>query len=295
MAHNIAESLDSVLPSDALNAAAIRLLDGSPQSVVALGRLIPKLGLHLDRARGIRDIRQVSEADVRAWIEAPLPSGARPALATCHTRRAAARLGFRILRQAGLVNHDPTADLVLSPREANRQARPLTDIEIRVGRAATTANLEETRLPAIWALAETTATTHEIPRVLPEHIHLNSGFVLLSGSNKLVPRKGILSEWAAIALQQRLSCRELGRPLVYEGSGLSPASMQASASSALARIMTTAGLRGDTAVKPGSVRAWAGRRIFEETGRIDAVARALGCKTLDSAALNIGFDWRNVP
>ena len=41
-----------------------------------------------------------------------------------------------------------------------------------------------------------------------------------------------------------------------------------------------------------SVAAWAGSRVFRETGRIDAVAHALGMRNLDRAAALIGWDWQ---
>jgi len=37
-------------------------------------------------------------------------------------------------------------------------------------------------------------------------------------------------------------------------------------------VLTRAGLAGEPDVRPASVAAWAGRRILEETGRIDVVA-----------------------
>lgn len=291
MMHVIDAHGEGVAPAAVLSQVSSAGLEGSYQSGIALGRLLPKLGAYLERVRGVADVRMVTAADVAAWIEAPLPDGSRPALATLHTRRAAARLGFRLLRQAGLLDRDPTIDLTLSSRPPHRLARPLTDEEVRLGRSAAAPNLDETRRAAAWALAEATATTHEIPRVLSGHVDLASNVVWLHGSTKQTPRFASLTSWGRHALHRHLTRCELDRPLVYSGRGDSPAAMQASASTLLARVLEAAGLRDDPRILPGSVRAWAGRRVFEETGRIDEVARALGCKTLDSAALIIGFDW----
>ena len=52
-----------------------------------------------------------------------------------------------------------------------------------------------------------------------------------------------------------------------------------------------AGLAGEPDVRPVSVAAWAGAQILEETGQIEAVARALGMRSLDRAARLIGWDW----
>ena len=67
--------------------------------------------------------------------------------------------------------------------------------------------------------------------------------------------------------------------------------MQASASMAIAKILGAAGLRADPCVKPESVRAWAGRQVWADTGRIEAAAMALGCTSLDTAASVIGWQW----
>lgn len=77
--------------------------------------------------------------------------------------------------------------------------------------------------------------------------------------------------------------------LTYQGKG-SARSMQASSSAALAKILKEAGLRTDPAVKPESVRAWAGQRIWLRTGLIETAAHALGCTSLDTAAAVIGYE-----
>jgi len=59
----------------------------------------------------------------------------------------------------------------------------------------------------------------------------------------------------------------------------------------LKRILNEAGLRGDGSVKPESVRAWAGHRIWVETGRIESAAVALGCRSLDTTARIVGYEW----
>ena len=63
-------------------------------------------------------------------------------------------------------------------------------------------------------------------------------------------------------------------------------------SQALRETLVRAGLSGEPDVGPGSLAAWAGRRVMRETGRIEAVAVALGVRSLDRAALIIGWDWR---
>jgi integrase len=228
---------------------------------------------------------------VAAWVDAPLSDGSRPSLATRHNRRSAASAGFRILRDLGLVDHDPTVDVGLPLRSRGRNTRPLTDDEVAAGRAASVGTLSATRLPAVWALAEATATTHEIPRVLPCHVDLDGGTVVLGGSAKTEPRTATVTDWGISVLARRLDLvGPTDRSLTYQGKG-SAASMQASSSMAIARILNEAGLRGERSVKPESVRAWAGHRIWVETGRIESAATALGCRSLDTTARIVGYQW----
>ena len=263
----------------------------SDQSALWLSHLLLKLGRFLESGRSVYDIEVTTRIDVAAWVDAPLSDGSRPSLATRHNRRSAASAGFRILRDLGLVDHDPTVDVDLPLRSRGRNTRPLTDDELAAGRAASVGTLSATRLPAVWALAEATATTHEIPRVLPCHVDLDGGTVVLCGSAKTEPRMATLTDWGISVLARRLDLvGPTDRSLTYEGKG-SAASMQASSSMAIARILNEAGLRGDGSVKPESVRAWAGHRIWVVTGRIESAAVALGCRSLDTTARIVGYQW----
>lgn len=282
-------------PCDALELALDRSTpDRSDQYLLWVGRLLPKLGRFLEDARGVSDIRLVDTRDVAAWVDAALPSGIPPSVATRHNRRSAASAGFRLLRALGVVDHDPALDLDLPERSRGRQTRPLTDSEVDAGRAASLRTLSESRLPAVWALAEATATTHEIPRVQTEDLDLGSETVRLSGSAKTLPRIAQLTPWGVHAIAARLEVVDTpSEALTYHGKG-SSRSMQASSSAALAKTLKEAGIRTDPSVKPESVRAWAGQRIWLQTGLIETAARALGCTSLDTAAAVIGYGWAEV-
>ncbi len=115
--------------------------------------------------------------------------------------------------------------------------------------------------------------------------------MVLCGSAKTEPRIATLTDWGTQVLARRLDLvGPTDRSLTYEGKG-SAVSMQASSSMAIARILNEAGLRGDLSVKPESVRAWAGHRIWVETGRIESAATALGCRSLDTTARIVGYQW----
>ncbi len=266
----------------------------STQFNVSLARLLPKLGNYLEKARNVADLNCATEADVRAWVDAPLRDGRSPSVSTRRNRRAAARFAFRLLRQQGIVGHDPTLDLVLPHRDKYKGARPLSDAEILAGRAASYTAFGDTLRQAVWALAEATATTHEIPYVTPEEVDLVEGSVWLGGTANVESRVSPLTDWGVQALRRRIKTMEdKSLTLVFAGSAAAPASKQARAATVLSRTLREAGLSTDPRVKPSSIRAWAGLQVFQTTQRIDKVALALGSKTLDNAAAIIGFDWQD--
>lgn len=251
---------------------------------------------YLDRGWGITSLGEVTPEMVRSFVLAPSDrTNAEPSVATLHLRRSAVRLLFRVLREAAVVQHDPTLDLALPPR-SSLAARPLTDDEIALGRSFAFKSLSETRRPAAWALAEATARTSELSNVCVRDLDLPSGRVWLAGGTKADTRWAELTDWGLEVLEQRL--RVIGAtpdtPLVYEGAG-SDESRQASACAAISETLRRAGLAGEADVRPVSITAWAGQNVFENTGRIDAVARALGIRSLDRAATLIGWDWAARP
>jgi site-specific recombinase XerC len=217
-----------------------------------------------------------------------------PSVATAHLRRSAVRLLSRVLRTVGVLEGDPTLDLVLPPR-SSLVARPLTDDEIVVCRSFALRTLTETRQPAVWALAEATARTSEIPCIRSRDLDFRSRRVWIHGGSKTEPRFGRITPWGVQQLERRVRhLREIGSEaderLMYRAAG-SAASAQASTARAIRETLTRAGLDHEPDVRPVSVAAWAGRRILQDTRRIEAVARGLGVRSLDGAARIIGWDW----
>lgn len=215
-----------------------------------------------------------------------------PSDSTVVSRATAGRCFFRCLRALGITQVDPTLDLDL-PRRSGLSTRPLTGDEIGLCRLVAAHTLTEHRRPAILALAEATATTTEQPLVRRSHVDLDQARVWLVGNNKRSERWGHLTEWGATVL--RSAMRHVpdnpDAPVVYP-SQRSVAAGASSVSQAVAQILTDAGLANDPAVRPGSIPAWAGRRVLDETGRIEIVAQRLGVRSLDSAASAIGWQWR---
>lgn len=256
--------------------------------------ILDRFGRFASEGCGLDGLDQVTPSIARSFVTAPTSTGEPPSTSTMHWRRTALRLLFRAARRHGLVHGDPTLDLDLPPR-SSLGTRPLTDDEITLCRSVAQWSLAGSRHAAAWALAEATCRSSELPNITGDDIDLDLGRVWIAGGKATQPRTGQLTDWGLVQVRARLD--ELGvpsLPLVY--SGRSPAGAgQVSGAAALVDVLTRAGLHREPDVRPGSVAAWAGRRVLEETGRIDCAARALGVRSLDRAARIVGWDWRADP
>ena len=280
-------------PASAVSAvAAFLVAEGSvtEQSFERLVDLMGRFAVFATTGHGVMDLRAVNPSLVGEFIGAANTRGAAPSASTQHLRRCAVRMLFRVARQLGLVETDPTMDLAL-PARRPPEARPLTDAEVDRCRAASMYWFDGTRLPAAWALTEAGVRTGELANVTVGALDLERGGVWAPGCRSAIPRHATLTGWGVTQLRRRVS-RLPGdptRPVVYQGNG-SDKSKQAASCIAISVTLTRAGLGDDPAVRPVSVTAWAGRQILAETGRIEDVAARLGMASLDRAARLVGLD-----
>lgn len=253
--------------------------------------ILDRFGRFAAEGCGLDGLDEVTPGVARSFVAAPTSAGQPPSTSTMHWRRTALRLLFRAARQHGLVDGDPTLDLELPPR-SSLGTRPLTDDEVVLCRSVAQWSLAGSRRAAVWALAEATCRSSELPAVTGDDVDLDSGRVWIGGGKATLPREGQLTEWGLVQVRARIEDLEApSLPLVYSGRSPSGAG-QVSGASALVDVLTRAGLHHEPDVRPGSVAAWAGRRVLDETGRIDCAARALGVRSLDRAAVIVGWDWQ---
>ncbi len=257
-------------------------------------QIIDRFALFACNGHDVRSLDGVTVDVAEGFVHASTGSGNCPSISTMHWRRTAMRLLFRAARHAGLVSGDPTLDLVLPPR-SSLGARPLTDDEVSLCRSVAQWSLNGSRRTAVWALAEATCRSSELPHVTADDVDLDSGRVWIAGGKATAQREGHLTGWGLAQVRARIEeLDEPKRPLVYAGRTPSGAGQVAGAS-ALVDVLTRAGLHHEPDVRPGSVAAWAGRRVLDETGRIDLAAKALGVRSLDRAAGIVAWDWRADP
>jgi site-specific recombinase XerC len=258
--------------------------------------LFDRFGGFIDRAFGVTGLGEVRREQIEAFVRASTGAGQLPSVATMRLRRSALRLLFRTARELGLVEGDPTVDLVL-PSRTNEAARPLTDAEVDNCRRVCLHDLGSTRLSMAWAFGEATARTAEIPHIMRRDVDLSNGWVWLRGSAKTDPRWGTLTEWGASQVARHIRAGgnvESDMALAYGGSG-NLESRRSFSSQAIRETLQRAGLTGDRYVRPASLTAWAGVVVMRTTRRIEAVASALGVRSLDAAARVIGWDWTTIP
>jgi integrase len=242
---------------------------------------------------GITDVRALCQEHVLAFIDAPVlgdelrSAGGR----TKDNRRWAIELWFRTLRGLDLYVGDPFLDVERSRRPASA-SRPLLDVEVERARKHAPSYWGDTLGPVRFALAEAMATTSEIPSIVLADYDRSARRLWLPGTARQLGGRWVPLLTAQIdAIERRiehLDARDALTPLARKGA--QSASGEA-ISIALRKILVRAGLtrRSDPSVTPSSIRAWGGRRLYDETRDLEDVARCLGLRNLDSARRVIGL------
>ncbi|TKA01946.1 hypothetical protein [Actinacidiphila oryziradicis] len=102
----------------------------------------------------------------------------------------------------------------------------------------------------------------------------------------------ILSARAAFVAKQQRNPEDVPEARLAVSSAPAPdEQLQARACVALSDLIRRIGLGADPQVKPSSLTAHAAVQIFDDTGRIEDVARRLGLRSLDRAADLVGYSW----
>lgn len=282
----------SLTPSQCVARAMAQLNaedDLSPQTLARLEVLMSQFARFAERAFGVTALDGVRPAMVVDYLTAATTAGEQPGVSLQHFRRLAVRVLFRTCRSLGVVAGDPSLDAEL-PVRARATFRPLEDDEVSACRAAVTRS-RIARSAAAWALCEATARTGELPKVTRGDVDSGSGRIWIAGTPRTLPRWGELTEWGSGQIARHLTQinADPATPLICGSPDAALA--QSSAVGIISRTLRYAGLGEAPGVRPSSVAAWAGRAIFDETGRIDLAAQRLGMRSLDRTAVFIGWDW----
>lgn len=259
-----------------------------------VGPLIERFGAFAQDGLGVATVEGIESHHVEKFMAARRLDGSPATYSSRRNRRMALRLAFRAGRELGIVRGDPTLDVEVGVM-ASIQARPLTDDEIELGRTYAASSIRGMRRNIVWALAEATAQTGEMGFIQVRDVELPLGRVWIAGSAQREPRWGYFSEWGLNEVARRLEERtEPDESLIVwsrKPKGERDAkTLRSACTQAVSETLKAAGLRAPD-VNPRSIVAWAGKKLLDEGSPIDEVARRLGMRSLDQAALFVGFDW----
>jgi integrase/recombinase XerC len=285
-------SRSAVAPSNAsaLAVDSLRKSDLTDQTVARLSVLMCQFADFVEHGHDLVALNTITPQVIEKFIAAPTAEFALPGPSLRYFRRLAVRQLFRACRDAGYDVGDPTVDVVL-PSRRRAAFRPLEDDEVTLCRAASLG--ATTRPSAAWALCEATARTAELAALNIGDVDLDGARVWLHGSPRLDERWGYLTEWGNVQLRRHINELPQSADTLLIDAGRPGTSLaQSSAVGVIGRTMRRCGLAGDPAVRPSSIAAWAGRKILEDTREISIVARRVGMRSLDRAAIFVGWDWR---
>ncbi|SHT89426.1 Site-specific recombinase XerD [Mycobacteroides abscessus subsp. abscessus] len=251
-------------------------------------------------AHGATTIDTIGNDLVLKFVTAPgrtrhgAVSGA--AVATMHNRRSALRALFRTARLIGLIINDPTSGIAL-PNRTTSIRRPITNEEAALIRLMSQRD-QPTRHTATAALLLAGAHTSELGHITADDIKAGTWAIRAHGSAKHDSRDLQLDSWSRQAVAMRaahltasLTSPNSKPPVLCTGADGTDAHKQARVCVTVREILTRAGLSDDPSIRPSSLTAYAARRNFDNTGRIEDAARVIGSRSLDSTAALIGYQW----
>jgi integrase len=259
------------------------------KAAVVIGRFVS----YLEGRYRLEDVHDISGDHVFSFIAAP-PLGSElrvPRPSTESVRWWALDLWFRTLRGLDLYAGDPFLDAERSRRPPS-VSRPLVDAEVERARKHAPSYWGDTLGPMRFALAEAMATTSEIASIVVADYDGPGRRLWLPGT----PRR-LYGRWVPL-LPAQIEVIERRIDHLDTRDGLTPLARDhtkpnrgEAISVALRKILVRAGLtrQADPRVKPSSIRAWGGRRLYDETGDLEDVSRCLGLRNLESTRCLIGL------
>ncbi|MHB8245756.1 MAG: site-specific integrase [Acidimicrobiales bacterium] len=245
-------------------------------------------------AVGVTLPTQLTPDLVAAAIARPSHRGGQLGQRTIHYRLKSLR-SVSVIWTFLRIDHDNSVRSMRMPVGMPARERSLTDDEVALVRAAVMRRQMPTVLIVMVALALAGATTYEIACVRRRDVDLTERTVWLRGSGRSVARTVRLDPWSAARLGFTFQSRQLDPDDLVASSLQRPETPTAGSRRVAGRLQTLLkehGLYRPSEVNCNSLRYWAGRKKFEETGSIEEAARLLGCRSLETAAEQIGWDWR---
>lgn len=247
-------------------------------------------------ACGVESIHDIDDALCRAFIHAPGKDRSgehvRPAVATMHGRRAVLRSLFATARTMGIGLDDPTQSIELPDRGRPSGCRPLTGDEAEQVQFFADRGPDKRHFVMI-ALLLAGAHTAEVGWMTVTDLDLAAGTARVHGSVKYAPRTVALRSQDLPWLRARAGHLADDDAMLCDPLGGTAAARQARIGMSVGAVLRDAGLGNEPGITPTSLTAYAARRAFETRRNIEDAARVSGCRSLDSAATLIDYQWQD--
>lgn len=259
-------------------------------------------------AQGCLEVRDVTASLVAEWMRAPSSkSGEDVTTNMVAQRRAVLRACYTTFALLGITDQDVTS-ATPSIRHTPRVFAPLSEEEVQslkdFADHDADADAGSTAGPAALALALLGCASKEIPAIRVKDVNLLEGHLWAhSGGDRVRDRYLPIDDaWAFQALAHRIGYLQkmdadaaAGMPLVYRRGksrgGKSPHNPAAATSNTIDRIFQAAGVKQAGRNRIGSLTERLAVRVYQQTGRFEAVAARLGMSSLDAVAHMLGVDW----
>ena len=247
-------------------------------------------------ARGVESLRDLAAEINVEWYWKPRANRktklGKVSESTAKNRQWTALEVLKTFEQLG-ADIDPHAligERVARPKDYS-STRPLIDDEAQIIRRRAESKLAKSKIGVLVGVSYCGSTAKEAAALRLRDIDLDARTVSFSGRS---PRVNSLDEWT-VTMLRRFLANQSGSPLgsddllcVSEDTG--PTRGAQSVTVRLGRLMKEAGLTGRPGVSARSIRLTTARHILDADG-IEAAAKFLGSRSLDTVAAALRHDW----
>lgn len=256
------------------------------------------------QARGAAMVCDLSTNLLLEWTNAanaytgePVPDTTR------YARRAVASAFFHTCFRLGITDQNP-AQTLPSRKTRDRYVHPFTPTQIDRLKEMAGERHKATKGPAAFALVLLGCSSGEVGAIRARDIHLREMLVDAHGGGDRYTRRWLPIDdpWCFDQLAARLRTLAEKHPDNWQDRYIGydphpskpddPKRRAAATSMTVGKIIERAGLKVNGVTRVASITEYVARRVFLETGRVEAVAVRLGLSKLDDAARLCGYDWQ---
>lgn len=299
-AMTVPEAADLVMAEWERQAVAGHIAEGTVATHSAhLRRLVKFAG-----AQGAPMVCDLSTNLLLSWTNAANAYTGEPAPDTTrYARKAVASSFFHTCYRLGITDANP-AQALPARKSRDRYVHSFTPEQIERLKDHAAAAHRETKGPAALALVLLGCSSGEVGAITCSDIHLAEMLVDAHGGGDRYQRRWLPIDdpWAFDQLTARLRALAdkhpedwLGRFIAYDpqpGKDDDPRRRASATSMTVGKIIERAGLKVNGVTRVASITEYVARRVFLQTGRVEAVAARLGLRKLDDAAHLCGYDWQ---